>query len=125
MASLQALVQQFLSTSMNMSNVTVPDSANATSAPSPFNLGPLLSLLLSFSALRDWLKLIVVGGLLETCRRVLFRSYDKFIESFFITANFQEDDSSYGKLSPLPVGLNININRRLDDGLSFPKHILG
>jgi chaperone BCS1 len=104
--------------------VTVPDTANGTSTPSPFTLGSLLSLLLSLSALGDWLKLIVLGGLLETCRRLLFSSYDKFIESFFITANFQEGDSSYGKLLSLQVGLNINFDFRLDDGLAFSKHIL-
>ena len=81
-----------------MSNVTVPDGADSTSTQSPLNLGSLLSLLLSLSALRDWLKVIVIGGFLETCRRFIFGSYHKLIDSFFITANFQEDDSSYGKL---------------------------
>lgn len=118
------LIQQVLSTITDLKNVTVPDTANGTSTPSPFTLGSLLSLLLSLSALGDWLKLIVLGGLLETCRRLLFSSYDKFIESFFITANFQEGDSSYGKLLSLQVGLNINFDFRLDDGLAFSKHIL-
>jgi chaperone BCS1 len=103
-------------------NATMPHNVNGTSTSesSPPSLGSLLSLLLSLSALRDWLKLIVMGGFLETCRRVLFASYQKFIDSFFITANFQQDDSCYGMLLALVLtASDVNVIFRLDDGLAF------
>ncbi|KAF9466132.1 P-loop containing nucleoside triphosphate hydrolase protein [Collybia nuda] len=65
------------------------------SPPVPANLSSLINVLFSFSALHDWLKIFVIGGFFETCRRLLFSSYHKIIGSFFITAHFQEDDSSY------------------------------
>jgi chaperone BCS1 len=53
---------------------------------------------MSMAALGDWLKLFVIGGFLETCRRSLSAWYQKLTDAFFITANFQEGDSSYGTL---------------------------
>ncbi|KAF9266624.1 P-loop containing nucleoside triphosphate hydrolase protein [Marasmius fiardii PR-910] len=55
----------------------------------------LIGLLFSFSALGDWLKLIVIGGFLETCRRLLFTLYDKAIKSFWINAYFEDEDAVY------------------------------
>lgn len=66
------------------------------SSPVPADLSSLITLLFSFSALRDWLKIFVIGGFFETCRRFIFSFYYKFIGSFFITAHFKEDDSSFG-----------------------------
>jgi mitochondrial chaperone BCS1 len=63
----------------------------------PKNLISIITMLLSVSALRDWLKLIVIGGVLESCRRMAYQLYNNFINSFFITATFREDDDSYGK----------------------------
>lgn len=62
----------------------------------PTDILSLVTFLLSFSALGDWVKLIVLGGVLETCRRLAFHFYYKVYNSFFITATFEEDDSSYG-----------------------------
>lgn len=61
------------------------------------NLPTVLSFLLSFSALRDWLKLLVIGGTIETCRRLCMQLWVSFIESFWITACFEERDVSYSK----------------------------
>ena len=72
-----------------MSNSTV---LNATSQS---QTSSLISLLLTFPALRDWLKLIVIGGVLEGCRRSFFSTWNCIMASFFITAQFQEDDDSY------------------------------
>ncbi|KAJ7091466.1 P-loop containing nucleoside triphosphate hydrolase protein, partial [Mycena belliarum] len=55
----------------------------------------LVALLFSFGALRDWIKLIVFGGVLETLRRFFFSLYYKVISSVWITAHFDENDSSY------------------------------
>lgn len=60
-----------------------------------FNLNTVLSLVLSFSALRDWIKLFVIGSGIETCRRVVLKLWATFIESFWITACFDGNDDSY------------------------------
>jgi chaperone BCS1 len=72
-------------------NGTVP----ATPLALPSDLSSLIGLLFSFTALRDWLKLIVIGSFLETCRRFVFSLWRTVIDSCFITAQFKEDDSSY------------------------------
>jgi hypothetical protein len=81
-------------------NISADANVNGTTAASPgaspTDISSLITLLFSFSALRDWLKLFVIGGFFETCRRFAFAFYYKFINSFFITAHFDEDDSSYG-----------------------------
>ncbi|KAH7921236.1 P-loop containing nucleoside triphosphate hydrolase protein [Leucogyrophana mollusca] len=47
------------------------------------------------SALRDWAKLLVLGSFFETCRRLLSSLWSWAIDSFFVTAHFEEDDTSY------------------------------
>ncbi|GJE98557.1 P-loop containing nucleoside triphosphate hydrolase protein [Phanerochaete sordida] len=83
-------------------NSTLPDVAQngtashaAAAVASPLSVPNLMSFLLSFSALREWLKLLVIGGLIETCRRLCMQSWTAFIESFWITACFEERDVSY------------------------------
>ncbi|KAG9103524.1 hypothetical protein FRC07_009972, partial [Ceratobasidium sp. 392] len=58
-------------------------------------LGPLLTLLLSFSGLRDWLKLIVLGGALETLRRIASSCWEWALSSFFLTIHLDNDDTAY------------------------------
>jgi hypothetical protein len=77
-----------IDTGAEMSNSTVRN-------PSESQSSSLISLLLTFPALRDWLKLIVIGGILETCRRSFFSIWNSIVASFFITAQFQDDDDSY------------------------------
>lgn len=100
-------LQQILGGLVPLLNSTVVEVTNTTSAlpqatvpplAIPADLTSLISLLFSFSALRDWLKLIVLGGFFETCRRVIFTQYAKFVDAFHITATFDEDDPSYGTL---------------------------
>ncbi|KAF7309874.1 Mitochondrial chaperone BCS1 [Mycena indigotica] len=71
------------------------NSTTTSSPPSITDLSSLATFLLSFGALADWLKLIVFGGALETLRRMAFSLYYKIIASFWITASFHEEDSSY------------------------------
>lgn len=78
--------------------------ANATATVSfagprglPTDISSLLSFLLSFSALSNWLKLVVFGSLLETFRRLGFYLYYKISDSFFVTAHFEDGDTCYGK----------------------------
>ncbi|KAJ7621197.1 P-loop containing nucleoside triphosphate hydrolase protein [Roridomyces roridus] len=98
MAALLPLVQQLLSgfapQDLNASAPNVTHVSSTTGTP-PLSLSSLITLVLSFSALRDWMKLVVLGGIIEMCRRFVFGGFNKFIGSFFITACFEEQDSSY------------------------------
>ena len=86
-------------------NTTHP--AEGIAAAIPSNLPGLLSLLLSFSALRDWVKLFVIGGAIETSRRCLMMAWSAFLESFWLTACFDDNDMSYSEficaIEPLEV----------------------
>lgn len=77
-----------------------------TSAAFPTNLSSLITVLYSFTALGDWLKLIIIGGLFESCRRLVLSLYYKFINSFFIRASFNQSDASYGAF--LKIGISIS-----------------
>ncbi|TFK29631.1 P-loop containing nucleoside triphosphate hydrolase protein [Coprinopsis marcescibilis] len=63
--------------------------------PATFNLASTLSFLFSFSALRGWLELAILGAIFETARRVLFYVYYKIYDSFFITVFIEDGDQSY------------------------------
>ncbi|KZT66536.1 P-loop containing nucleoside triphosphate hydrolase protein [Daedalea quercina L-15889] len=69
--------------------------AASNAKPSSVDFHTLVSTLLSASALRDWLKLFVVGGALETCRRYLFSWWDAIVQAFWITATFDATDDAY------------------------------
>ena len=58
--------------------------------------GTLVSSLASSAALRDWLKLLILGGTIETCRRTLFWLYRQAVNAVMITATFEQDDDCYG-----------------------------
>lgn len=93
------IIQQILSglTNSTISNGTAAEGSLPSAPAAPTDLSSLIAFLFSFSALRDWFKLLIIGGFLETCRRYFFTFYNKVIESFFITATFEEGDSSYGE----------------------------
>ncbi|EIN06198.1 P-loop containing nucleoside triphosphate hydrolase protein [Punctularia strigosozonata HHB-11173 SS5] len=55
-------------------------------------LSPLLG---SGGALPDTLKLVVIGGTVETARRVSASAWNGFVDSFFLTAHFSQDDYPY------------------------------
>ncbi|KAJ7696544.1 P-loop containing nucleoside triphosphate hydrolase protein [Mycena rosella] len=101
MASYFYIAQQVLSTlngNANGGNATAH--AEAGSPPvgglaSVTDFSSLLAFLFSFGALRDWIKLIIFGGILETMRRMAFSLYYKALNSMWITAHFDENDSSY------------------------------
>ncbi|KAK7686175.1 hypothetical protein QCA50_010395 [Cerrena zonata] len=90
-----------LSQDGNLNMTTATNSTTSADAPATTinaaatGISSLLTMLLSFSALRDWLKLFVIGGLIETCRRLLFSAWAVVVESFWITATFDYDDDSY------------------------------
>ncbi|KAL0953878.1 hypothetical protein HGRIS_005052 [Hohenbuehelia grisea] len=78
-------------------NATSMNSTTPTPAYTAFPTGvtSIFALLLSFPALREWLKLLVIGGILETCRRCISSFYQYVTNAFFITAIFEEDDPCY------------------------------
>ncbi|PCH36314.1 nucleoside triphosphate hydrolase protein [Wolfiporia cocos MD-104 SS10] len=61
----------------------------------PHNIPSLLSTLLSFSALREWFKLFIIGGAIETCRRYYSNLWNWVVERFWLQVTFDEDDCSY------------------------------
>ncbi|GLB41667.1 putative AAA ATPase family protein [Lyophyllum shimeji] len=78
------------------SNIS-PNVTDTATGISPATTQPqsILGFLFSFTALQDWLKLIVIGGVLESSRRLFYSAYNKFVNSFFITAIFDDGDDSY------------------------------
>ena len=91
--------------------------------PSPTSL---LGLLFSFSALRDWLKLFVIGAFVEGCRRLAYAIYYKFIHHFYITAELHEDDGCYGPFQVILLSLYVILTfPRLDHGLAIQAEDLG
>ncbi|EPS95295.1 hypothetical protein FOMPIDRAFT_1132740 [Fomitopsis schrenkii] len=89
--SLQALTSVF-----NATASATAHTASNNSLPSATNdFHTLISTVLSLSALRDWLKLFVVGGLLEWCRRYFSSFRDWVMGAFWITASFDANDDSY------------------------------
>ncbi|KAG9095692.1 hypothetical protein FRC06_009521 [Ceratobasidium sp. 370] len=67
----------------------------ADSLSSISGLGSLVTMMLSFSGLRDWLKLIVLGGALETLRRFASSGWEWALGTFFLTIHLDNDDIAY------------------------------
>ncbi|KAF7291312.1 hypothetical protein MIND_01275300 [Mycena indigotica] len=58
-------------------------------------LRSLVQPLVSGSSMMDGMKLVVLGGTVETARRVSSSAWNHFVNSFFLTAHFSEEDSPY------------------------------
>ena len=80
--------------SMNVSSVIVPQSGEDVRLPSQTEL-PSSPLFTSLTALHDWVKLFLLGGLFESLRRLLSVLLHQLTESFFVTAEFDEHDETY------------------------------
>ena len=92
------LLQGMLNATSASTNVTQGSSSSSMSfleGSMPGRILAFVPFLFSFAALRDWLKVLLIGGILETCRRWYGHFYDMFIESFWMSATFDEDDDSY------------------------------
>ncbi|KAJ7777297.1 P-loop containing nucleoside triphosphate hydrolase protein [Mycena metata] len=50
---------------------------------------------MSGGAIQDTLKLVVIGGTVETARRASVSAWNGFVDSFFLTAHFSEEDYPY------------------------------
>lgn len=98
------VLQTVLSIIQSGGNVTagIPaDSAGrpSTSAPDTrsLSLPHILMTLLGISAVRDWIKLFLIGALLEVCRRFSGTVWSKFVDCFWVTASFELDDDASGE----------------------------
>ncbi|KDN43355.1 hypothetical protein RSAG8_06139, partial [Rhizoctonia solani AG-8 WAC10335] len=47
------------------------------------------------NALQDTMRLVVIGGAVETARRTAYTGWNTFVDSFFLTATFMQDDYPY------------------------------
>ncbi|KAF4569632.1 hypothetical protein EYR40_008610 [Pleurotus pulmonarius] len=97
--ALQEVLSTLVSSTESMPNATFKNSEGPAPRPhhegSQSDLKSLLLTLLSFSALQDWIKLIIIGGFFEAARRVAMSLYSQLLNTFFITVSFEEDDPSY------------------------------
>ncbi|KAI5120825.1 hypothetical protein M0805_003221 [Coniferiporia weirii] len=89
----------FASEQLSPSSVSAGNSSLESSFASPKELlatvSSLWTFLLSFSTVRDGAKLFIVGGALESVRRLLVMAWASFVESFFITAEFEDRDDTF------------------------------
>lgn len=85
--------------SANLTNIT------NTLAEKP-SIATLATALLSLTGFQDWLKLFLIGGIFETCRRTAFQVWDYVVDSLWITVDFEEGDDSYGRCSHLSRAVN-------------------
>ena len=108
-------------------NATTQNTTSSFATPMkiPTDVSSLLAFIYSFSALRDYVKLIVLGGAFETLRRLYSASYKNLIDRFFITATFESDDVSFGEHSfPPLIHQRTDPAFRLDDVLAvFPSSV--
>jgi chaperone BCS1 len=88
-------------TTMSSQNDTFINATASATTPMkmPTDFSSLLAFIYSFSALHDYVKLIVLGGAFETLRRLYSASYKSLMDRFFITATFESDDTSFGEHS--------------------------
>jgi mitochondrial chaperone BCS1 len=85
-----------LNSTVETTDVLNTSFTNATQNAMPYTLPlqtqsglfSLFEFISSFSAFRDYLKLIVLGGAFETFRRLYSMSYTRLVDRFFITATF-------------------------------------
>ncbi|KAI0738475.1 P-loop containing nucleoside triphosphate hydrolase protein [Daedaleopsis nitida] len=70
------------------SSASLPASVGGAAA-SNLSLPQLLLLLLGTSAVRDWIKLLLIGAFFETCRRFSGQAWTKVVDFFWVTVSFE------------------------------------
>lgn len=68
-------------------------SSTATSIPT--DISSLIAFVLSLGALRDWFKFFLLGGLIESARRLVTSLYYQLWEAFLLTVEIDGDDPAY------------------------------
>lgn len=90
---IHAITHALNSTMAALQNASDP--AGGATGAAPTDVSSLFAFLLSFSALHDWIKLFLIGGAIETFRRFVSSVYYSFIESFFLTIRFEDEDEAF------------------------------
>ncbi|KAI9458205.1 P-loop containing nucleoside triphosphate hydrolase protein [Lactarius psammicola] len=95
---LLTLLNNTIETTQDSTLTNITQNATMSDAPlqMPTDFSSLMAFIYSISALRDYFKLIVLGGALETLRRFYSSSYSSLVDRFFITATFESDDMAFG-----------------------------
>jgi hypothetical protein len=100
-------------------------STNATfttsSGAPPQDLSSLLAALIPFAMfakLPDWMKLAIIGSIIETCRRFTSWLWTYTVSAFNVTARFESNDTSYGQEQPYMVMSDIDLISS-QNGFSF------
>ncbi|RPD59014.1 P-loop containing nucleoside triphosphate hydrolase protein [Lentinus tigrinus ALCF2SS1-7] len=60
----------------------------------PSSLPEMIFMLLSMAAIRDWVKLFLIGAVLEGSRRILAKSWEKLTDYVWVTATFESNDDA-------------------------------
>lgn len=107
------------------------------------SIATLATVFLSFTGVQDWIKLFLIGGVLETCRRTILQGWQNILDLVWITVDLEDGDDSYGgsfHLSPSnwrrraitqavmsarAQALTKRHYRRLDDGVAFATSLVG
>lgn len=63
--------------------------------PTRTDFASMITSISSFSALREYVKLIALGGAFETLRRLYSASYSSLVQRFFVRATFESEDEPY------------------------------
>ena len=63
--------------------------------PTRTDFASMITSISSFSALREYVKLIALGGAFETLRRLYSASYSSLVHRFFVRATFESEDEPY------------------------------
>lgn len=104
---MQAATSSFLSSSQDFGQANKSLFSNSTLDHSVQSYLPeallssalsLWNFLLSIKALRESAKLFILGGLLELGRRIASTLWTSFIDSFFVTAEFEDKDDTFSEL---------------------------
>ena len=73
-----------------------PQSTSTPANPSSTSLPQIILMLLSLAAVRDWIKLLILGSLLEVARRGLMKGWERLIDSIWVVATFEFSDDAAG-----------------------------
>jgi chaperone BCS1 len=91
---------QAVFSALNGDDHNTADVVNSTAAaiagtPLPTDIGSLITFVLSLGALRDWIKIFLLGGLLESARRFFTYLYSELWEAFLLTVEIDADDQAH------------------------------
>ena len=69
---------------------------NSPTNSSPTSLPQIVLALLSLAAVRDWIKLLLLGSFLEVARRGLMKGWERLVDNIWVVATFEFSDDSSG-----------------------------